>query len=249
MKKSKLEVKKRKTFGRKVKKLRDQGILPANIYGKGIQSKAVQINLKEFDKIYKEVGETGVVNLKVEGEKKTRPVLIHSPQRHPVSDFFLHADFHQISLKEKTTVEVPVELIGEAPAEKEKIGILVTLLDSLEVEALPADLPEKLEVDISNLKAIDDAVKVFDIKIDKKKIKILTSENEIVAKIESLAKEEAPAEEVKPEEEVSEEEKTEEEKTEEAKTEEVKPEEEVKKSGKEEEKKPGKKPKKKEKKS
>ena len=210
MKKAKLEVQKRKILGRKVKKLRNQGILPANIYGKKIKSKALQVDLKEFEKLYKEVGETSVVDLKIKGEKKTRPILIHNLQIHPVTDLPLHADFRQISLKEKTTVEVPVELIGEAPAEKEGIGILVTLLDNLEVEALPSDLPEKLEVDISNLKVIDDVIRVTDIKVDRKKIKILASKNEIVAKIESLAKEEevapaeeaaveeAPAEEVKP---------------------------------------------------
>ena len=225
MKKPKLEVQKRKILGRKVKKLRTQGLLPTNIYGKKIKSKALQVDLKEFEKLYKEVGETGVVDLKIKGEKKTRPILIHNLQLHPVTDLPLHADFRQISLKEKTTVEVPVELIGEALAEKEGIGILVTLLDSLEVEALPSDLPEKLEVDISNLKAIDDAVRVIDIKVDSKKVKILTSENEIVAKIESLAKEEevAPAEEAAPEEAPTEEAKPEEEKV---ASEEKKPEEE-----------------------
>lgn len=201
MKRPKLEVLKRKIFGRKVKQLRAKDILPANIYGKKIKSTAVQLKLRDFEKVYKEVGETGVVDLKIKGGKKTRPVLIHNLQLHPVTDLPLHADFHQIKLKEKTTVEVPVELVGEAPAEKEGIGILVTLLDSLEVEALPTDLPDKLEVEIGKLEKVDDMVRVKDIKIDKKKIKILADENEIVAKIEPLAKEEAPP----PEEEVPEE--------------------------------------------
>lgn len=217
MKKPKLEVQKRKIFGRKVKKLRTKGILPANIYGKKIKSTAVQVNLKDFKKAYKEVGETGIVDLKIKGEKKTRPSLIHNLQLHPITDFPLHADFHQISLKEKTTVEVPVELVGEAPAEKERIGILVALIDSLEVEALPTNLPEKLKVDISALKEIGNSVRVSDIKVDRKKVKILASENEIVAKIEPLAKEEAPP----PEEEAPEEAPPEEAKPEEARPEPV----------------------------
>lgn len=221
MKKPKLEVQKRKIFGRKVKKLRTKGILPANIYGKKIKSTAVQVNLKDFKKTYKEVGETGIVDLKIKGEKKTRPSLIHNLQLHPITDFPLHADFHHISLKEKTTVEVPVELVGEAPAEKERIGILVALLDSLEVEALPTDLPGKLKVDISALKEIGNSVRVSDIKVDRKKVKILASENEIVAKIEPPAKEEAPP----PEEEAPEEAPPEEAKPEEKKAEEKKPEE------------------------
>jgi len=198
MKKAKLKVQKRKILGRKVKKLRAEGILPANLYGKGIKSKAVQVNLKDLKKVYQQVGETGIVELEVQGEKQVRPVLIHNLQVDPVTDLPLHVDFHQIDLKKKTTVEIPIELVGEAPAEKEKVGILVSLFDSLEVEALPSDLPEKLEVDISHLEKVDDAVRVADIKIDKKKVKILANENEIVAKIEPLAKEEEeekPAEE------------------------------------------------------
>lgn len=218
MKKPRLEVQKRKIFGRKVKKLRAEGILPANFYGKKIKSTAVQVDLGDFEKVYKEAGETGVVDLKVKEEKKTRPVLIHNLQLDPITDLPLHADFHQVSLKEKTTVEVPVELVGKAPAEKEGIGILVTLRDSLEVEALPGDFPEKLEVAISQMEKVDDVVRVKDIKIPKK-VKILASENEIVAKIERPAKEEIPPveekpkeeeippEEVKPEEEKPEEEK------------------------------------------
>lgn len=203
MKNPKLEAQKRKILGRKVKKLRIEGVLPANIYGKKIKSVAVQVDLKEFEKIYKEVGETGIIDLKVKGEQKARPVLIRNLQLDPVTDFSLHADFHQIKLKEKTTVEVPVELVGEAPAEKEGVGILVTLLDSLEVEALPTDLPEKLEVDVSKLEKVDDLIRVSDIKIDKKKITIKANENDIVAKIEPPAKEEevTPPPEEKPAEE------------------------------------------------
>lgn len=238
MKKPKLEVQKRKVLGRKVKKLRAGGFLPANIYGKKIKSTAVQIDLKVFEKIYQEAGETGVVELKVKGEKKTRPVLIQNLQVHPVTDLPLHADFHQISLKEKTTVEVPVELVGETPVEKEGVGILVTLLNSLEVEALPTDLPEKLEVDISKLEKIGDTVRVKDVKVEKKKVKILANENEIVAKIEPPAKEEAPPEEEKPEEEKPEEEVSKEAKLEEAKLEEKAPAKEVKETKKEEAPKP-----------
>ena len=206
MKKTKLEVQKRKIFGRKVKKLRAEGVLPVNIYGAKIKSIAVQVDLKKFEEIYKRIGETGVVDLKVKGEKEPRLILIHNLQLDPVTDLPLHADFHQVKLKEKITVEIPIEMIGEAPAEKERVGILVSLLDSLEVEALPTDLPEKFEVDVSKLEKIDDAIRVKDIKVDEKKIKILVSENEVVVKIEPLAKEEVlPSEEKIVEEEIPEE--------------------------------------------
>jgi len=123
--KTKLNVEKRKDIGRKVKFLRREGILPANIYGKKIKSLAVQLSTKSFLPVLKEVGETGLLELKVTDEEKTRPVLIHAVQFHPTSGEPLHADFYQVDLKEKVTTKVPVELIGESLAVKDKIGILI----------------------------------------------------------------------------------------------------------------------------
>lgn len=211
MEKIKLEAKKRKVLGRKVKKLRREGILPANLYGKKIKSQALGVLVKDFLKVYQEAGETGLVDLKIDGE--TKPVLIHNVQFHPVTDQPIHIDFHQVSLTEKTTATIPIELVGESPAAEKKIGILIQPLSELEVEALPGDFPEHLVVNISSLKEVDDALTVGDIEVDKKKVKILANEKEIVAKIEPLAEEvvapppaeEVPAEEV-PAEEVPEEE-------------------------------------------
>lgn len=188
--------------------------MPANIYGKEMKSLAVQMPLTDFEKVYRSAGETNIVDLAVAGQKKVLPVLIHNPQVDPVSGDFLHVDFHRVSLKEKVTTMIPVELKGKAPAAESGEGVLITILSELEVEALPTDLPDKLEVDISKLAKIDDAVRVKEIKIDKKKVKILADENQIVAKIEKPVEEE---EEVKPvEEEVpAEEEKVEEERPEE----------------------------------
>ncbi len=205
----KLTAEKRKILGRKVKTLRREGILPANIYGKKVKSLAVQADLKAFLSAFKETGETGVVKLLVKGEKKVRPVLIHNVQLDPVSNQPLHADFYQVDLKTKVTTEVPIELVGESLAVKEKIGILIQPLTEVEVEALPTELPDKLELDISGLKKVDGVVTVADLKVPKE-VKVLTLEKEILAKVEPLAKEEevaplpeeeAPAEEVKPEEE------------------------------------------------
>jgi len=208
----KLTAEKRTILGRKAKTLRREGILPANIYGKKVKSLAVQTDLKSFLVAFKKTGETSVVELKVKGEKKSRPVLIHNVQFDPVSDQPLHADFYQVDLKEKVTTEVPIELVGESPAAKEKIGILIQPLTEVEVEALPTELPDKLELDISGLKDVGNAVTVTDLKVAKG-VKVLTSEKEILAKVEPLAKEEVappPEEEIPeevPEEEVPEEEK------------------------------------------
>jgi large subunit ribosomal protein L25 len=200
----KLKVKKRNIFGRKVKKLRAEGILPANIYGKKIKSQAIQLELKKFMPVFREVGETGLVDLLVESEKSARPVLVHNVQFHPVSDRPIHADFHQVSLTEKVKAEIPLELVGEAPAVEQKIGILIQTLNEIEVEALPTELPEKFEADISVLEKIDDMVKVGDLKVDKK-VTLLTESSRLIAKIEpptKIEEEKPPVEEEAPEEEV-----------------------------------------------
>lgn len=214
----KLTAEKRTILGRKAKILRREGLLPGNVYGKKVKSLAVQTDLKSFLAAFKKTGETSVVKLKVKGENKSRPVLIHNIQFDPVSDQPLHADFYQVDLKAKVTTEVPIELVGESPATKEKIGILIQPLTDVEVEALPTELPDKLELDISSLKEVGNAVAVVDLKVPKE-VKVLTPEKEILAKIEHLAKEEValPPEEEVPEEvpekeEVPEEEKPSEEK-------------------------------------
>jgi len=199
-----LKVEKRKVLGKKVKKLRKEGILPANIYGKNVKSLAVQVSLKEFLPIYKKVGETGIVEIMVEGEKTPRHALIHNVQKDPVTDQLLHADFHQVSLTEKITASIPVELVGESPAVAQKLGVLIQPLSEVEVEALPTELPEQFTVDISGLKEVDQAITVGDLK-PPAGVKILTSEKEILVKINPPTKEEEVA--PPPTEVVSEEEK------------------------------------------
>lgn len=200
-----LNAKKRELVGRRVKQLRREGVLPANIYGKKAKSQAIQVSLADFIKVYKKVGETGIVDLTVDSKKK--PALIHSVQLDPVSDNFIHADFLQVNLKEKVTAQVPVELTSASPGEKEGKGIVVQQIDEVEVEALPTNLPEKFEVDLSKLKEVDDAVFIKDISYDKEKVKIESDANRLIVKLEPLRKEEVePKEEEGVEEEAVEEE-------------------------------------------
>ncbi|MAG60012.1 50S ribosomal protein L25 [Candidatus Woesebacteria bacterium] len=187
-----LSAEKREVSGRKVKKLRRDGILPANIYGKKIESLSVQVPIGDFRKVFKEVGETGLVELKVAG--KAYPVLVHNVQLDPTTDEFLHADFLHVNLKEKVTATVPVEFTGEAPAEKTGEGVVVHQLSEVEVEALPTDLPEKIVVDISSLEKVDDAIKVSEFSVDRKKVEIKEEDTErIVVSVAPPAKEEEVA--------------------------------------------------------
>ena len=184
MEKIELKAQKRKELGRKVNKLRREGIIPANIYGSGFKSESIQVNFKEFAAIYKRAGETSVVELAIDSEKKELPVLIHNVQMDPVGDLPIHVDFLKIDLTKKVTADVPLELIGESPAEKQGIGTLVQYLDEIEVEALPGDLPEKITVDVSGLTEVDQSIMVKDLSYDKTKVDIKENPEEVVAKIE-----------------------------------------------------------------
>ncbi len=189
----KLSAKKRTLTGRKVKKLRQQSLLPANVYGKGVKSLAIELPLKEFAAIFKTAGETNIIDLTVDKETKPRPVLIGNVQLDPVTDSFLHVDFRQVDLTKKVVVAVPLELVGEAPAVI-RGGILVKLVNELEIEALPKDLPDKVAVDVSGLEEIGQSITLKQVPIDSSRVKLMTENlDELVVKIEAPAKEEEPA--------------------------------------------------------
>ncbi|HEX8923867.1 MAG TPA: 50S ribosomal protein L25 [Patescibacteria group bacterium] len=176
----------RTVTGRQVKHLRREGILPATIYGKGFEPVSVQVIDKDLETIFDEVGESGLVDLELDGKKV--PVLFRNPQYHPITGSLIHVDCYKVNLKEKIITSVPIELIGEAPAVKAG-NLLVPVTNEVEVEALPADLPEKIEIDISALENVDSQITVGDIKIDGK-YEIKTDAEQLIVKVE------APKEEV-----------------------------------------------------
>ncbi len=187
MKHPKLKVEERKVLGKKIKALRRDGILPGNVYGKDIKSTAVQLLKKDFDKVYKEVGETGLVDLEL--KDKTLPVLIHNI----AIDYkrnILHADFYKVDLKEKIKAMVPVVTVNEAKAVTEKIGILMQVLNEVEVEALPTELLEKIELNVENLAQIDEQIVVGELKVAEN-VQILTDPTQVVVKIGELVSKEA----------------------------------------------------------
>lgn len=183
MDKLSLNADERKILGKKVKVLRRDGFLPAHVYGKGVDSESVTVAQKEFAKIFDVAGETGLIDLKI-GSEKVRPVLIRDVQYDPILSTPVHIDFYQVNLLEKVKVPVPVVLIGEEP-EAVHLGeaIVLQTLNEVEVEALPTDLVENIEVDQSTLKAIDDAITVADLKYDREKLTILAEPEEIVVKL------------------------------------------------------------------
>ena len=187
MKRFALTAEPRKITGKQVKKLRREGILPANVYGKDIKSQILQLPLKDFQKVYEEAGETGVVDLTY--GKQTIPVLIHNLHT-DYRNTPLHADFFKVNLKEKVTAMIPIEFIGVAKAETDKVGLLEKITNEIEVEALPTDLPEKFELNVEPLANIDDQITVAMLH-KPVGVEILSDPNLVVAKIGELVSKEA----------------------------------------------------------
>ncbi len=189
MKNPQLNAESRTVLGKKVKKLRREGILPANVYGKGLESKSIQVKLSDFQKVYKEAGDTGLIDLTFDG--KTKPVLVKSMHKNFDLDFPLHVDFYQVNLKVKVKAMIPVVVTGEAQAVTEKAGIMLQSTNEVEVEALPANLPENVEINVEELAAVGDQITVGDLKVSDD-VTILTDPSQTVVKINELVIEEEP---------------------------------------------------------
>lgn len=181
----KLTANKRTVTGKKVKLLRKKEIIPATLYGKGLESISIECPLKPLIATIREAGESGLVYVTV-GEV-THPTLIHTVQRHPVSDEILHVEFHEVNLKETVKANVPVVLTGEAAAVKEGAGTLLQITMEIEVEALPTDLPEKFEVDVTGLAAVNDEIQVKDVNAGAK-VTVITAPEQIIVKVGGLTK-------------------------------------------------------------
>lgn len=148
----------RKTFGKQLKKLRKEGIIPANVFGPNFKSISISVQYKDFIKTYRVARETGIIYLQV--DKEEIPVLVKDIQKHPVLNQILHVDFRKVDLKQKVQTEVPVQIVGISEAVTQKGGVLLTQQNKLLVEALPQDIPSHIEVRIQDLKEIGQEIKV-----------------------------------------------------------------------------------------
>jgi len=173
----------RTVTGRKVKNLRKEGVLPGTVYGNTIEPISIQVAGDEFIKTFKQTGETGIINLTV--GSNVHPVLVKNVQLDPVSSLPIHVEFHQVNLKEKIKVNIPILLTGESQAVKEKTGTLLQLLNEIEVEALPTELPEHIEVDVSSLVAVNDHIMVQNLAIPHG-VTLITDPEIMVVKIGAL---------------------------------------------------------------
>lgn len=176
-------------LGASPKALRRAGILPGVLYGKETAPTPLSLSFDAFERLYQATGETTIINLQIEGEKESRPVLVKDTQIDPVDDRHIHVDFYQIKADEELKATVPLRFVNEAPAVKEFGGILITNKDEVEVECLPKDLPHDIEVDLSVLTVIDSAISIKDL-IVPAGVKILADPGESIAVITPPAVEE-----------------------------------------------------------
>jgi len=177
-----LDVNNRDILGKKVRFLRRQGITPAHLFGHGIESVALQCDTTKLQQVLGQAGQTRLISLKLDNEKRPRNVVVRGVQIEPRTDELLHVDFYQVKMGEKVKVDVPVILIGEAPALHLKENMLVQELNTLSVECLPAKIPTSVELDLSLLTESDQAARVKDIELDEE-VTVLNDPELVVARI------------------------------------------------------------------
>lgn len=183
-----LKAERRDLTGKKVKRLRAEGKVPAVLYGFKTENTSLAIDAKAFRRLYNEAGGSTLVNLEIDGQQPVQ-ILIQDAQLDPVTDAALHVDFFAVNMKEEVETEVPLVFVGESPAVEVQDGSLVTNLTELEIKTLPANIPSEIEVDITALKTFEDQIRVGDLKVPEG-VEILTDPEIVVALVEEPRSEE-----------------------------------------------------------
>lgn len=199
-----LALEKRTLKGKRVNRLRRQGLVPGVVYGHHFAPVAVQVPAKVLHQVLGRAGFTHLVDLRLPEWPKPEKALVRDVQRDPISNEVLHVDFFRVSLTERIRAEVPITFVGEFPLHESAMAVLLYGVDAIEVECLPTDLPEAVEVDLSTLREIGQAVYVGDLKLSDK-VEVLTDPDELVVKVEPAEVPEEVAEEAGAEEAASQE--------------------------------------------
>jgi large subunit ribosomal protein L25 len=164
----------------KPEKLRAEEIIPAVFYGHGIDSMSIQVPYSEFQKLYREAGESTIITLDIDG--KEHNAIIKDVQLEHVKDTYMHVDFYAVRMDEEITAEVELAFVGMSKAVKEEDGILVKNFDAVEVTCLPGDLPSEIEVDISVLETFEEVIAIKDLAVSSK-VEISQDADAIVATV------------------------------------------------------------------
>jgi len=166
---------------KRINELRRNGYIPGIIYGPKGKSKTLKINKKDFDKIFKEAGESTLVDLKID-DKEIGKVLINDYQTNPVTDSIIHFDLYRVRMDKEIITNIPIKFVGESLAVKSDGGVLVKNHDTLEIKCLPGDLIHDLKIDLSVLENIDDLVRIKELKISDK-VEILADGEEVIVSV------------------------------------------------------------------
>ena len=177
-----LDVGPRDVLRKKVKALRRSGVIPLHLYGKDVPSRALQADSATVAKIVSQVGRNIPLYLKVAGTKEQNLVFVREVQHHPVTNRILHVDFYRVDVTQRIKGEVPITLLGEAPAVRVHHGILMQSLHQLSVESLPMEMPERIEIDISGLEELDQGIRVSDF-TPGQGITVLTDLEELIVRV------------------------------------------------------------------
>ena len=171
----------RSVIGKKVKQLRRQGVVPVHMYGVGIDSQPLQMEAGLLRKLLPQVGTNVPVSIEIEGGDGENICFVREVQRHPVTEAVLHVDFMRVDVSQTIRAEVPLVLIGNAPAVRQG-GTLLQPLQRLLVEALPMNMPESLEVDVADLDDFEKAVYVSSIEVGAD-VTVITESEEMIARV------------------------------------------------------------------
>lgn len=189
-----LEVEKRTVTGKQVRALRREGKLPGVLYGAGIQATPIEMDARQASKVLARTTRATLVEVVLEGETHTS--LVREIQRDPIRRTIRHVDLLKVAMDQMIRAEVPIELTGEAPAVKTLGGVLVAGVNAIEVEALPANLPDRVVVDLGALVKIDDAITVGSLSLGEG-VEVLTDADALVARVifqaEEVLEEAVPA--------------------------------------------------------
>jgi len=195
MEKIELTAQTRTVFGKKTKRLRESGLIPATLYGPRTEPLTLQVPARDLWTVLSSAGSNRLISVWVDDAERPRLTLTREVQRHVTTHAVLHVDLYEVVMTEKITGEVPIEIVGAAPAVVRKEGLLVRGLDFLEVHCLPDRLGDAIEVDISMLERTDQAILVRDLVVDGD-IEILTHPDEVVVQVLPIREEVLVVEEV-----------------------------------------------------
>jgi len=172
-------------MGKKSRFLRRQGVTPVHLFGYDTEPMALQCETVHLKQVLKTAGKTKLVGLMVDKHKKPRKVVVREVQKNAISGELVHVDFFQVSMEEKIKVDVPVVLVGEAPALKVKTNMMAQDLSAVEIECLPDRIPETIQVDISVLVEDDQSILVKDLVLGEGVV-ALTNPAQVVVRIAPL---------------------------------------------------------------